>query len=63
MNKSLIAGAAVLALYIIIAIATGYGWVMNIITLAHMDSILSGMGVLRAVGVVVAPLGSVLGYL
>lgn len=62
MNKPLIAGAAVLALYIIAIIAGGYGWVMNIITLANMDSILTGMGALRAVGVIVAPLGAVLGY-
>ncbi|MEN2672603.1 hypothetical protein [Herbaspirillum huttiense] len=62
MDKSLIAGAAVLALYITVFIAGGYGWVMNIITLAHMDSILTGLGALRAVGVIVAPLGAVLGY-
>ncbi len=47
---------------LIICLAAG-GWVANIVKLAHMsfDNI-GGMLVLRAVGIIVAPLGAVLGF-
>lgn len=38
-----------------------FGWVMNIIKLVPMDGT-TGMMILRAVGIFVAPLGVVLGY-
>ena len=38
------------------------GWVMNIVELASMDGF-SGMLVLRVVGIFIAPLGAILGYL
>lgn len=38
------------------------GWVMNIYALMHMISVLSGMGILRIVGIFLAPLGGVLGW-
>lgn len=42
----------------------GYGWVMNIIKIAGAGfDPLSGLVVLRVVGVFVAPLGAVLGYI
>lgn len=41
-----------------------YGWVMNIVTIAHSNfSDITGMLFLRVVGIFVAPLGVVLGYL
>lgn len=44
-------------------IAAGYGWINNIILLAHMGlSPLTTMVVLRAIGIFVAPLGIVLGF-
>jgi hypothetical protein len=56
--------AAVLTLvYLLLFIAGAIGWVRNIITIAHsgLDQI-SGMLILRIVGIFVAPLGAVLGY-
>ena len=38
------------------------GWVLNILALIHATEI-SGMVVARGIGVFMAPLGSVLGYL
>ena len=41
-----------------------YGWVMNIITLAHSSfEPLTGLVVLRVVGIFVAPLGTILGFI
>ena len=41
-----------------------YGWVANIITIAHSNfSDITGILVLRVVGIFVAPLGTVLGYI
>jgi hypothetical protein len=49
---------------IAVAIAGVVGWVLNIVTLAHSDfSAWTGLLVLRCLGVVVPPLGAVLGYL
>jgi hypothetical protein len=40
------------------------GWIANIVKLVGMDmGGISGMLVLRAIGVVAAPLGSVMGFL
>jgi hypothetical protein len=39
------------------------GWVMNLITIANSSfDVITGMLVLRVVGVFVAPLGAILGY-
>lgn len=54
--------AAIVWLCIIIAIA--YGWVMNIVAIAHSNfNDITGMLVLRVVGIFVAPLGTVLGFI
>lgn len=38
------------------------GWVINIITIANTDNILStGVGILRIVGIFIGPLGSIMG--
>lgn len=42
-------------------IAAGYGWVMNIVSLANAEAF-SGLVLMRAVGIIFAPLGAVLGY-
>jgi len=42
--------------------AAFYGWIMNIVTLFHADA-LTGNVILRAVGIFIAPLGAILGYL
>ena len=49
-------------LYFLILIAAGVGWIINIIELAHSEAI-NGMVILRAIGIFVFPLGSILGYL
>ncbi len=38
------------------------GWIANIVKLIGMDFVVSGMLIARAVGIFVAPLGAVLGY-
>lgn len=48
-------------IYLGLFIAGLIGWVLNIISLAGMDGE-SGMMILRAVGIFIAPLGAVLGY-
>jgi len=61
-NSSLI--AVLLGFAIIIACILG--WVLNIVAIAHSNfdfSNITGMIVLRIIGVFLAPLGSVLGYL
>ena len=41
-----------------------YGWVMNIVQLvAIADSTITGMFILKAIGIIVAPLGAVLGLI
>jgi hypothetical protein len=51
-------------IFIGIWIASAIGWIMNIITLAGSSfDPLTGMVVLRIIGIFVAPLGVVLGYI
>ena len=55
------AGGVVLAL---IVGACLYGWVMNIVKLAEViDLPFTGMVILRGIGILVAPVGVVLGYI
>ena len=50
--------------FVIVALVGAWGWISNIIKLASMDfGGVTGMLVLRAIGVFVAPLGVVLGFL
>ncbi len=52
--------SGVLALTIVIA---GFiGWVMNIVTIATTFTELTGLMIIRIVGIFIAPLGAVLGY-
>jgi hypothetical protein len=45
-------------------IAAIVGWVMNIVALYHMTfGTITGEMVLRCVGIFVAPIGSVMGYI
>lgn len=40
-----------------------WGWVLNIMTLVAMDSVLdTGVGVVRLIGIFIAPLGAVMGW-
>lgn len=56
-------GAVVYLLILLtIIVAVAYGWIHNIIIIAHSDFIMSGMMALRIVGIFVAPLGVILGY-
>ena len=58
--------AALLAhgLLIVVAIAGIVGWISNLVQLFHASfDPLTGMVVLRIIGVFIPPLGSVLGYL
>ena len=55
-----VVGVALVGLIVAIA----YGWVMNIVAIAGSTfDPLTGLVVLRCIGVFVAPLGVVLGYL
>ena len=51
-----------LIVYFVIAIAGAVGWVWNIVKLIQSDFVMSGMVIARAIGIIVAPLGAVLGY-
>lgn len=46
-----------------IALLIGFGWGLNIVKLAGTSfDPLTGLAVLRAIGVIIPPLGAVLGY-
>ena len=47
--------------WLALAVGTGWGWILNIIALAHADAF-NGLVALRCVGVLMAPLGAVLGW-
>lgn len=50
------------SLYVGLIVASILGWIMNIITIAHSSfGTITGILVLRVIGIFVAPLGSVLG--
>jgi len=50
-------------LYLIVGLAGVVGWVMNIVDIVNSDfSSITGMLVVRIIGVFVPPLGAVLGY-
>ena len=60
MSSELFAMLAIIGLWI----AGIVGWVMNIITLYHMSfATINGELVLRLVGIFVAPIGSIMGFL
>ena len=61
--KSPTGGVIALFIYLVLLVVFISGWVMNIMTIAgsSFDSI-TGMLVLRVVGVFMAPLGAVLGW-
>lgn len=44
-------------------IAFAYGWIANIITIFGMEDITSGEGIIRIIGIFMAPLGAIMGYL
>jgi len=51
------------AVFAIVAIAGIGGWIANIVKLVGSEFVMSGMLIARAIGIIVAPLGAVLGYL
>lgn len=61
--KSPTGGIVALLIYLALVVTSISGWVMNIITIAgsSFDSI-TGILVLRVVGIFIAPLGAVLGW-
>lgn len=51
-------------LYVLVVILGAIGWIWNIVKIAGSSfSEITGMLVLRIVGIFVAPLGAILGYL
>lgn len=58
-------GAIIAALvWLAIVVAATYGWVMNIVHLYYSNfNDITGILILRVVGIFIAPLGSVMGYL
>lgn len=51
-------------IWLVVLAIGGYGWVMNVIEITRSDfGNITGMLVMRIIGVFMAPLGAVLGYL
>lgn len=51
-------------LMIAVVLVGSVGWVLNIVKLVQSDfAVITGMFVVRCIGVFIAPLGSVLGFL
>ena len=49
--------------FIIVWLALAVGWVMNVVEIVQtVSDPITGMFILRCVGIIVAPLGGVLGY-
>lgn len=48
-------------MWIGVIILGAVGWIVNIIQIAHAD-VLSGLVILRAIGIFMFPLGAVLGF-
>ena len=62
-SKAQAAGVSLaVAVYLLVMFGTVYGCVWNIVKLVDATT-LTGLAVVRAVGIFVAPLGAVLGYL
>lgn len=62
-NISIKVGTAGMLFLLAVIGAMAIGWIMNIVTIAHSNfSDLTGMLILRVIGIFVAPLGSVLGW-
>ena len=57
-------GHAVIALvFILLWVAAIIGWVFNILEIVNTVNLpINGMFILRCVGIVIAPLGAILGY-
>lgn len=52
-----------MAFLVVVFLAVFGGWVANVVKLAGADfSVITGMLVLRVIGIFAAPLGAVLGY-
>jgi hypothetical protein len=48
---------------VFVVLAGCYGWAMNIVSLADMEAWpMTGMFVLRVIGIFFAPIGAILGY-
>ena len=63
MNKTNDAGVIALLIYGAIIVAFGWGWGLNIIALAGSTSTeATGILILRGFGIVVPPLGAVMGW-
>jgi len=51
-------------IFALVAVLGFGGWVANIVKLVGMDfAAITGMLIVRAIGIIVAPLGAVVGYL
>ena len=48
--------------YLATIIIIMYGWLLNIYEIFLMTSVTTGEGILRVLGIFMAPLGAVLGY-
>jgi len=55
-------GAGIFVGLVLVAIMLAIGWVMNVIELFHATEV-TGMVIARGIGVILAPLGGVLGWL
>lgn len=62
MNKQRGSGYGVLLFYAVLIFGGGFGWVWNIVKIIQADFVLSGLLVMRVIGVFVVPVGAVLGY-
>ena len=47
--------------FLLLFFAFAFGWVMNLIKLFELDG-MSGELAVRAIGIIVAPLGAIMGY-
>ncbi len=56
-------GIGAICTWILAVAIIGIGWVMNIIKLVSCDWIISGEEVLRIIGIFVAPIGGILGWI
>ena len=54
---------AIILVWGLLLVAPAYGWIMNIVNICSVESFeFSGVMIVQVIGIFVAPLGAVMGY-
>lgn len=62
MNERYMAKRAIFACLVGAGLVAGFGWVMNIVKICTSDVLFTGMNLVRAIGIFIAPIGAIMGF-